>query len=336
MIRIHVDDATLLGLRMTISPLWEALSSLALLVRYRAEMPYPYDKWAHETQTVIRQPRYRELLTWTTHLRMLRWPSFLAPLTLSGSATLDDELSVLRATSAEAIIDEFHRLYHPAHVPAPMLRFAQGDGQGVDRFADLVADYWQAAVAPYWPAMHGVLDEEILLRGRTLATGGSGAMLADLGGHVRWEGRRLTMPHQLDLDWAISNAKLIIVPVIFARGMRIFSAIPGGTMAVSYQARGAAVLAGRPATGTLNNRGPEEPDRLAILLGRGRASVLRALAAPATTTTVAGVLGLAPSTVSQHLATLSAAGMVRRRRVGGRVLYELDQAGLTLVSDLGR
>jgi DNA-binding transcriptional ArsR family regulator len=76
-------------------------------------------------------------------------------------------------------------------------------------------------------------------------------------------------------------------------------------------------------------------DRLTTLLGRGRAKVLRALASPTTTTGLASSIGLAPSTVSQHLAVLSSAGLVRRHRVGPLVLYELEDSGVTLLAELG-
>jgi DNA-binding transcriptional ArsR family regulator len=63
--------------------------------------------------------------------------------------------------------------------------------------------------------------------------------------------------------------------------------------------------------------------------------VLRALTTPSTTTGLAAGLGLAMSTVSEHLAGLQAAGVVHRRRAGRRVLYGLEPAGLALVNLLG-
>src|SRR5690606_30268172 len=78
-----------------------------------------------------------------------------------------------------------------------------------------------------------------------------------------------------------------------------------------------------------------DTDRLVILVGRGRAGVLRALHRPATTAALATELGLAPSTVSEHLTSLTAAGVVHRRRLGRRVLYGLEPAGVALVTLLG-
>jgi DNA-binding transcriptional ArsR family regulator len=119
------------------------------------------------------------------------------------------------------------------------------------------------------------------------------------------------------------------VPLIFSRGALTCSTDDPEVVAVSYQARGAALLA----------EGARDPlpdaDRLVILVGRGRAGVLRALRRPATTAGLATELGLAPSTVSEHLGALTAAGVVHRRRAGRRVLYGLEPAGVALVTLLG-
>ncbi|SCF41628.1 DNA-binding transcriptional regulator, ArsR family [Micromonospora marina] len=331
MIRLTVDDETLLGVRVAISPLWEALSSLALLARYRSEVPYPYSTWASTVRRALPVGFRRELLTWIAQLRSLRLPSFLTPVPASASPTIREELATLRATPAETVRRELEALY-PTDVPAPLLRLADG-ADGLTHLTDLLGRYWDTAMAPYWRSMRNVLEEEILFRGRTLVTEGSDAMLQSLGGRVKWERPDLTLPYQTDINSTLRGTQFYVVPVLFARGMRIFSQGAAGS-AISYQARGAAVLDGQVGDSAPPEAEPQQGDRLAILVGRGRAAVMRALVAPTTTTAVAGSVGLAPSTVSQHLTALSAAGMVRRRRAGSRVLYELDREGLALLSHL--
>ncbi|WP_107081612.1 ArsR/SmtB family transcription factor [Streptomyces sp. SBT349] len=303
MIRIHLDELTLGRVRIAISPLWEAVSSLALTMRYRSEVPYPYRKWAAAALQRV-SPALRQELTTTVRAHWATSPSSsLTPIPDESSPAIEEELSALRA-------------------------------DGHDRFAHLMGEYWDAALAPFWPAMRGVLEEEILVRGRTLVTRGADTMLEDLGGRICWERPELSVPHRADLDWPMRDGRLIIVSTLFARGTRVF-ATRHGTAAFSYQARGAAVLGGTHEDGSGETPGTLRPrDRLTILLGRGRATVLRALHSPATTTGLAGSVGLAPSTVSQHLSVLSSAGLVRRYRVGPRVLYELGDSGATLLSVL--
>nr|AGZ93999.1 arsr family transcriptional regulator [Streptomyces sp. MMG1662] len=74
---------------------------------------------------------------------------------------------------------------------------------------------------------------------------------------------------------------------------------------------------------------------MALLIGTGRARIMRALEMPKTTTAVAQSLGLAKSTVSQHLVVLTSAGIVWRQRLGGRVFYQLDHSGFALLEQLG-
>lgn len=90
-----------------------------------------------------------------------------------------------------------------------------------------------------------------------------------------------------------------------------------------YPARGAATLweAGRAA-----------PDALARLIGRTRARVLAALAAPCATTELAPLLGLSAAGASHHLLALRDAGLATTHRDGRRLLYVRTMTGDALVS----
>jgi DNA-binding transcriptional ArsR family regulator len=163
----------------------------------------------------------------------------------------------------------------------------------------------------------------VLHRARALAAEGPDALLSDLHRRVIWERPVLTLVKPLEQSFSAVDKRLLLIPLIFSRGALMCSTDHPEVVAVSYQARGAAVLAeGRP---------EPAPDRLAILIGRGRAAVLDALSRPSTTAGLAATLGLAPSTVSEHLAALTAAGVVNRRRAGRRVLYSLEPAGTALL-----
>ncbi|WP_406430664.1 ArsR family transcriptional regulator [Streptomyces sp. NBC_00631] len=302
MIRIQLDDLTLGRVRMAISPLWEAVCSLALTTRYRAEIPYPYANWAATAMRRVSRDLLGELNT-TIRAHTLAPSASLTPIPRSPSPDIEEELAALRSA-------------------------------GHDRFAYLIGEYWAATMASSWPAMRGVLEEEILVRGRTLVTEGADRMLEDLGGRIRWHRQELSVPHRTDMDYRMTDGRLIIVPTLFGRGARVFCTVRN-TLAFSYQAPGAAVVSSSSRRSARDVDDVRPRDRLTTLLGRGRAKVLRALASPTTTTGLASSIGLAPSTVSQHLAVLSSAGLVRRHRVGPRVLYELEESGVTLLTELG-
>ncbi|MFF2775543.1 ArsR/SmtB family transcription factor [Streptomyces sp. NPDC058052] len=305
MIRLQIDDASLHRIRLTISPLWEAIGSLALLARYRGEVPSPYTSWARSVRPGLPHDLHRDLVDALRRRDSpLLDPDFV-PVPDPDRTTLTDELEHLRAA-------------HPRT-------------RRTDHLISLVERYWDGAIAPHWAAIRSSLEEETLFRGRTLVVQGPEAMLRELDGRVMWSRPTLTAPSHQDLDLTVTRSRLLLVPTAFAGGLRLFRS-QEGAVAMAYQAR---------ATGhfhvlTEHTPHPEADDRLAILLGRGRAQVVRALESPQTTTSLAASLGLAKSTVSQHLTVLTDSGIAWKQRVGGRVFYELDGAGRTLVAQLGR
>lgn len=324
MIRICLDEATLHRTRVATSPLWESLSSLALLIRFPGDVPSPYRGWARRARRVMPPGMRAEFQDWLGSLHAHQLPAFLTPLPETPRPSIADELAVLRSRAADTDGTDPDGT-HPVAVGQ---RFA-GGGAAIAQFADRLEEYWEAAVAPYWTGISSALEEEILIRGRTLATDGPSAMLAELGGRVIWQPPQLSAPYHTDSAYSLTETTFVLVPVIFGAGTRIFSAAPGAA-GVSYQARGAGVLESIPAESVPGT----DADRMATLIGRSRATVVRSLTAPATTTALAKATGLAPSTVSQHLSTLVAAGIVCRHRVGARVLYELDKGGQMLIEQL--
>ena len=73
-------------------------------------------------------------------------------------------------------------------------------------------------------------------------------------------------------------------------------------------------------------------DALPILVGAGRAKTLRALATPASTTTLARRLAVTAPTASAHTAVLRNAGLITTHRDGQRVRHELTIVGTALLA----
>jgi DNA-binding transcriptional ArsR family regulator len=324
-IRIEIDEPTLARTRIAISPLAEVAASVFLLRRNPADaIPWPYDAWARRTQEILRRrPSLSEDLY---YFRLAASsPDFFIPLPETALPTLADQLEQVRNTPPSVVAEQFARYWPDGDVDPELLAFRDDTEAALDRFAGAIEAYWEATIAPFWPAMRNALDEEVLLRARALAADGPDALLSRLHERIRWERPVLTLVKSLEHSFQAVDQRLLLVPLIFSRGALICSSDHPDVVMVTYQSRGAAVLASSPAPSSSD-------DRLALLVGRGRAAVLRALAVPGTTTALATALGLAPSTVSEHLAGLQAAGVVHRRRAGRRVLYELEPAGLALVN----
>ncbi|MGW7259948.1 ArsR/SmtB family transcription factor [Streptomyces sp. NPDC054834] len=304
MIRLSLDDASLSTIRLAFSPLWETIGSLGILARYRGTAPSPYTDWGRRVRARLPQALVRTLVEPLRRADPPLFPPGFVPVPDPARTTLAAELAYVRKENA-------------------------GD-PAADRLLTALEEYWEWAVAPHWKSIRSSLEEEMLFRGRTLAVAGVEPMLAELGGRIAWSRPVLTAPYHRDLDVTVSRSKLLLVPTVFAGDIRLLLE-ERDVVAMSYQAR---------ATGyfhVFTAREPARPteDRLALLLGKGRAQVVRALDAPRTTTAVAEALGMAKSTVSQHLAVLNHTGIVWKQRLGGRVFYELDQSGLALLRQLG-
>ncbi|SCE97126.1 DNA-binding transcriptional regulator, ArsR family [Micromonospora coriariae] len=332
MIRIELDEPTLTRTRIATSPLWEAKCSLYLLDRYPDEAPWPYTGWARHARRALAElpdPASLKLYSATGPW----YPDFLGPVPPTASPTIAEELTVLRATPASVIAEQIPRYHRPDDLPGWLRPFVTDRQAALDRLADGLQAYWDAAIAPWWPAMRAALDEEVLHRARALAAHGPDALLADLHERVRWEKPVLTLVKPSEARFTAVDQRLLLIPLIFSRGALTHSTDHPEILAVSYQARGSVLLADRPGA----DRPTPDPatDRLAVLVGRGRAQVLRALTRPASTAGLAATLGLAPSTVSEQLSALLTAGVVHRRRVGRRVLYGLEPAGAALVQLIG-
>lgn len=328
MIRIRLDEWTLARTRIAVSPLNELVGGLYLLVREPGQVSWPYTEWALRAREVLRSTpevapatELYAQLHGPAHARPV--PDLFTPIPPSANPSLKDELAVLRRTPRTLVEEQFGKHY-PEGVPGYLTPFLHDPRVAFERLADALAAWWDRTMAQHWPAMRTALEEEMLLRARALAEEGPAALLADLRGRVRWEPPVLSLVKQVESTFDTAGRRLLLVPLIFAHDVLMCSTDHPDITLISYQARGAAVLAGQSR--------PRRDDGLAILLGTGRAAVLRALAEPATTAGLATTLGLAPSTVSEHLATLHAAGVVHRRRSGRRVLYGLEPAGAALLT----
>ncbi|MBM0230702.1 helix-turn-helix transcriptional regulator [Micromonospora sp. STR1_7] len=322
-VRVEMDDAALGRTRIAISPLWELAASLVSLRRGPHYMRWPFSDWARAAWQHF-PTDLAELYAVTAP----QLPGFVAPIPDGSGNALLDELARSAATAPDEVRAEIVRLF-PGEVPAPLVRFAADPAGSLRWYTEEVSRFWDHALAPRWAAIRSVLDEELLLRSRMLATRGGASLLADLHGTFRWNPPLLEVPGVRGAA-LVRDACPVLVPMVFARGLMMSATDSHGRIAMPFQARGASVLSDSP---DLTRRLRE--DSLTMLIGGGRASIMRAVVVPSTTSVLSRRLALAKSTVSEHLKTLHACGLVLRRRVGGQVLYELDQAGRSLLDLLG-
>ena len=334
MIQIQLSRWTVASARIATSPLSELVGALELLHRYaQGPAPWPYTDWAEQARDVLRSvPETAPLRVYGRLLEMRRTqrtPDVFHPVSDSAAPRLDDELDLLRRTP-QSLVDAQLAAHCPHGPPGWLATYQSDRSRSFAALAENLSVFWHQAMRPFWPKMRAVLEEEVVFRARAIVTGGAESVLGDLSGVTRWAPPVLSLPKAHDSRVTTVDQRLLLVPLIFADQQVTCSTDQPDLLRLTYQSRGTAVLAsGAPppsAAGT---------DRLVTLLGPRRAQVLRVLTTPATTSGLAATLGLPPSTVSEQLTALHAAGVVRRRRAGRQVFYGLEPAGRALLALFG-
>ncbi|WP_239094520.1 ArsR/SmtB family transcription factor [Planotetraspora silvatica] len=312
--RFAPDD--LARLRFAFSPMWELVTSLRVLrapARHSLHLP-----WLRVVLPRLRRVDLSELFALVPLTGYM--PDFLTPPPDTPLPDFMAELDRVRATPPDMAADEVAWVQSPD--PEVAARFREDPAAGVQRVADRLHDYWTAGFEEFWPAIHGVLEGDVMWRSRRLAVGGVRELFEDLHPSVVWRGDRLvTENHNHDYSGDITGDGLVLVPSAFNWRAVSIMYEPYQPM-LSYPARGVGTLwsAGAPCT----------PHALSALIGRSRARVLVALEDPASTTALARRLDLTPGAVSQHLTVLSDGGLVTRQRLGREVLYRRTPVGDTL------
>jgi DNA-binding transcriptional ArsR family regulator len=318
-IRIELSDDDLSRTRLALSPLWELVASLFVL--HKDQPPPEYAPWVARARRALRGVELGPLRL-DSPLRHT-CPDFMAPIPVEPLAALEDEIERVRSTEPDVVRADLAECW-PDGPPPAWDALAARPLELVEQLADAMHAYWHAALADEWPQLRAVLEGEMLARARSLALDGPAALLDELHPSVRW--RRPVVEVQKkskDLELELGGRPLVLVPLVFAGSVLLGSQARERAIGLGYQARGTAAL-----------WAPEEATadgRVELLLGHGRAAVLRSLERPATTTELARRLGYAPSTVSAHLDVLSRAGLVDRHRVRRSVFYGLNETGRSLV-----
>jgi DNA-binding transcriptional ArsR family regulator len=318
-IRIELTDQDLGRTRLALSPLWELVASLFWLHK---EDPTPeYAPWVARTRHALRGVELGPLDLDIAFPRYV--PDFAAPIPVDPLPSLAAEIEAVRATDPAAVLADIAAGWGDAP-PAPWDAFVARPEEMVDRLADAMHAYWDAAIADDWPRLRAVLEGEMLARARALALSGPTAVLEELHPSLRWRRPAIELFKEKHYDMHLEGRPLVLIPLVFARDVLMGVSEGQRAVAIGYQARGTAALwAPDPIV---------DDGRLDLLLGHGRAAVLRALGQPATTTELARRLSYAPSTVSAHLDVLTRAGLLDRHRVRRSVFYGLNETGASLVA----
>lgn len=332
MITIPLRGEDLARVRLALSPLWETVWSFCVLSspdEHATHLP-----WVLGTRRALSGADLESLAA----LMCVRGhaPDFLSPPPAAALPDFGDELDLLAATPPEVVREEvarfvweekelFRRL-RPDQERA-LWRYVEDPAGSLECLVEAVDRYHELAIAPHWPRMRTLLEGDAFERARTLAFDGAEALFGDLGKGVRYKGGAVELDKPYVGVVEPDGRGLTLVPCVFSGPGVLVTTRPRWRPTLAYAPRGVAKLWASTAPAG---------DALKAALSSGRASVLKSLLVPQTTTGLARQLGLSPGTVSGHLRRLRAAGLVGEpRREGRRVYYRLSRTGESLLGLFG-
>lgn len=322
MITVQLSREALGRTRVAYSPLGEATLSLHLLA-----VPSPTHLHAPWLQAVRDRLQDVDLeLLFSVSPPRKRMADCLTPFGASPQATIEDQLTELARVPADEFARDLTEVWDGAP-PARLVELIRAGPDGPALLAEAFWNYWDAALAPYWPRICAVFEDDVAARLTSLVQRGLFAVLDDLHPEVTVDGSDLHidkphLPHR-----TVGAEQFTLQPSIFIWPNLVMQEPVPGRFGLTYAARGV----GRVWEGLT---APDEraEGRLAALLGRSRAAILERTSVPISTTGLARELGQAPGSVSQHLTILRDAGLVAGQRSGRSVLYRQTPLAQTIVA----
>jgi len=265
------------------------------------------------------------------------------------ASTIDQGIGTLMTVPDEVLgeeVDYFDRNWQRL----PTKAWASVDARGPGRIAlvDASVAAYGALIAPYWRSIAAQLRAEQAVRKRILAQRGGAGLLESLQSQwIRWR------PPVLYVDTPtlrglypgrvfLHGRGIVLVPSLFTGdfpSMHLSLAEADAVPMLVFAATCIQDLAtARPsAGGSVSSAGEDHVQAaLAPLIGRTRATALRAIGEGCTTTELAGAIGTSLAAASQHAAVLRDAGLIITSRHGRAVLHTLTPLGAELLSSSQR
>ncbi|WP_216207429.1 ArsR/SmtB family transcription factor [Amycolatopsis aidingensis] len=318
------EDLARVRLESAPDPMWELLLGL---YRWQAgACPAAYGSWRAEVADLLTT---QERARWAVARLCQLLPGANAPDFLTPSVPVTElgtGCELLARTPSRQLRRDLLATFPGGTAPGWLRKLAAGHREDRAELITTVRQGYATLVAPRWSAVRGVVGAEHAARARLLTGQGVGALLGDIPGVLRWDGRVLETRYPEDRTVYLGGRGLRLLPSYFCWGNPVTWLDPELPPALVYQAQQA-----HPA-----GRLPDRSDRLVALLGRTRARCLALLTASRTTSELARQAGITVGSASKHAGVLREAGLVSSTRHGPTVLHHATPLGIDLLSGPGQ
>nr|CEL17307.1 Putative arylsulfatase regulatory protein [Kibdelosporangium sp. MJ126-NF4]CTQ91464.1 Putative arylsulfatase regulatory protein [Kibdelosporangium sp. MJ126-NF4] len=325
MLRIHftAEDLVRIRVRAEPHPLWEVLLSIHLL--QTADGSLMFDAWRRRARASLR-PSVGVLAALARPKGYS--PDFLTPTV--DSADLDTALDSVLSTGRTELRGDIGRLAAETTLPTWVVGIADGDVDTMRQLGTSISRYHEDVLQPHWQTIRSHIRADRDKRAHLAVDCGIETMLTMLHPAMRWHAPVLEVEYPVDRDIHLGGRGLVLVPSFFCWRTPICLADPDRTQILVYPVERELGWCG-PADG---QHSAPRPESLSALLGRTRASVLRAIAeAPRVNTSeLARAIGISIAGASQHTTILRDAGLVVTHRSNGAAVHKLSSRGVNLLA----
>ncbi|SDT29592.1 winged helix-turn-helix domain-containing protein [Microlunatus soli] len=321
MLRFHFTADDLARVRMTPGPdpLWEALLSAHLL--HRTSRAAPFDRWRRQVVGGL-TPKARMLPTLAPPRGYS--PDFLTP-DLAGSTDLDAAVERVQLTPRRRLRTELELLAAWRRPCGWIQQLSAGDPAVLEALGTGLREYHRSVLAPSWERITGAVEADRARQAAAFLEAGVDGMLAGLHPSIRWTSPVLELTAKADRDIHLAGRGIRLIPSFFCWRDPITLLDPELVPVLVYPVP-------HPRAGDAAAEADDGRQRLSALLGRTRASTLRALTVSASTSGVARRLGISVASASEHTRVLREAGLIESRRDQGAVRHSLTGLGRSLLA----
>jgi DNA-binding transcriptional ArsR family regulator len=319
-LRIHftAEDCGRVRVAGAADPLWEMVFSRRRLREADAGSVFqPWTRWIREhVEAGAIRPGLRVLTT----LSPLGpyFPDFLTP--TEGTYGLGPAIEAIRATPRGRLRHELDRLSVHRPLPSWTRLLADGDSGMLADVASALTAYHRTAVEPYSPAIDSAIHADRAYRARALLDGGVAGLLQSMRPLMQWRPPVLEVQYPVHRDLRLDGRGLRLVPSYFCRRLPVALADPDLPPTLVY-----------PVHQDVGEPSGRATEALSALLGATRYAVLAAIGHGASTTELATLLDVAPSSISRHTTVLRQAGILTTHRHGPSVLHTITPLGTALL-----
>ncbi|MEU0512319.1 ArsR family transcriptional regulator [Amycolatopsis sp. NPDC006125] len=236
---VELDVSELAATRFAISPLSETVAGLQQLAGHvRRAVHLPWVRWAEAelAREALDLPGLWPLIAGDR----ASWPSFLIPAPRGAGPSLEDDLAVVRRTTAGQVRASLGRVFG-ADLPDGVAALAARPSAGLEAITEELRAAYARLIEPHWPRIRAVLEADVAYRARQLATGGAARLFGGLHPDLSWRAGRLVLAGA-DRAVELGPGGLVLMPVALAPAHVMIKRHTTTQTTIRYPARGVGAL----------------------------------------------------------------------------------------------